>query len=767
MLPLHPEDKNPRGRGWHLEETRKSLEYVEGALKRGDGVGLQVGECSGWLCAVDLDSIEAQKLAPYFLHPTLTSGKESEELPSHYVYISEGAGYRKIKDPDKNAERGELLCLKAADKAQGQQFVVAPSVHATKGRYIWHGGFNPSKITKLSADALDMHVSRLGAATLIARYLPTGGRHDYAMALAGLLLRNGEDEAGALELMRPAWEIAGAPAKAFQDLEDIVEDTREKLDAGENVYGGGWLNEECHPKFAQTIGKALRWDRLRGEQHKSYARTDTGNAQRLVDTYGEHIRYCYPWKAWLMWDGLRWARDDRGRLCKLAKSVARHIHEDAARTSDTDEQRAINRWAIQSQSEQRINSMIALARPELPIAPEDLDADPMLLTVKNGTLDLRTGELRASRPEDLITKLAPVEYKPDATAPRFERFLEEIFPGDEELRGFVRRFAGYTLTGSTDERCLAILHGAGKNGKSTLVELLRYVMGDYARGTDVETVLAKKYQGVGNDVAALKGARFVSTSEIDRGRRFAESKVKQLTGSDTVTARFLFAEPFDFKPEFKLWISTNNKPEIQGTDNAIWDRIRLIPFGVRFEGESVDLQLPQRLRDEAAGVLAWMVRGCAEWQAEGLGTPAAVTVATDEYRAEMDTFAAFVADECVQGPAYSVMVDTLYNTYTSWSYDNDEDPLNRRKFNTEMRGRGFKQEQVSSGTFKGRRVWKGVGLLSDEPDPDPTPATSSESSGNPLPAESRIDKPKSPSESSGSSRSSGEIQNFSRQTPSR
>jgi putative DNA primase/helicase len=763
MLPLRPEDKKPRGKGWQLEENRRSLEDVGRALRSGDGLGLQVGECSRWLCAVDLDCEEAQRLAPHFLKETLTSGKEGEPLPSHYVYISEGADYHKIKDTGKNAERGELVCLLASNAGKGRQFAVAPSVHATKGRYIWHGGFNPSRITKLSADELDMHVGRLGAATLIARHLPKGGRHDYAMAVAGLLLRNGEDEDGVLELMRPAWELAGAPSEGFRDLEAIIEDTVEKRDAGEPYIGGGWLNEE-YPGLAKKIGDALRWTRIAEETPKDYPRTDMGNAERLVDTFGEHIRYCYPWKAWLLWDGSRWARDERGELYKLAKSVARRIHEDAARTSDTDEQKAINKWAIASQSEQRINSMISLARPEVPIAPEALDADPMLLTVENGTLDLRTGNLRASRPEDLITKLAPVEYHPDAPAPRFEQFLREVLVTDD-LIGFVRHYAGYTLTGSTEERCLAILHGAGKNGKSTLVELLRYVMGDYARSTDVETILAKRYQGVGNDVAALKGARFVSTSEIEKGRRLAESKVKQLTGSDTVTARFLFSEPFDFRPEFKLWISTNNKPEIQGTDNAIWDRIRLIPFNVRFEGTNMDPNLPQKLRDEAAGVLAWMVRGCLEWQKDGLGTPAAIMAATDEYRAEMDTFAAFLVEKCVVSPEARVSAEDIYKAYILWCQASGEDAGSKRKLGMTLSERGFRPDQIKEGPKKGNREWVGVGLRSDEPDPDgyplpddapaedetPDPGVSSStsrgSSGGGLQHESRIDKPNTASES--------------------
>ena len=744
MIRLRADDKKPRDNGWQREENRISLKDAAAWVADGGGIGVQGGEASAWVCAVDLDSAEAKKLAPRFLRDTLTIGKENDELPGAYVYISEGADYRKIKDVDPDPERGEVLSVKASKDGKGHQFVVPPSMHPSKGRYMWGADFDPSSIARVSADELDMHVSRLGAAALIAHNLPRRGRHDYAMAVAGLLLRNGEDLETVRALMRPAWDLASAPQDGLRDLEAIIEDTYERLEAGEPITGGGKLNDLV-PRLAQKIGTALRWAKPRGVVQKKYARTDIGNAERLVDTFGEHIRYCYPWKSWLVWDGKRWKRDDSGKIVRRAKNVARSIHEEAARELDPDEQKAINKWAIASQSEQRINSMISLARAEVSVAPADLDSDPMLLAVENGTVDLRTGEIRASRPEDLITKLAPVEYDPDARAPRFERFLEEIFPGDPELQAFVLRFAGYTLTGSTTERCMAILWGGGRNGKSTLVELLRDVMGDYARVTAAETLLQKRSSGgASNEIAALAGARFVSAAEVEKNRRLAESKVKELTGSDTITARFLFAELFDFKPEFKLWLSTNNKPEITGTDDAIWDRIRLIPFEVRFEGDSVDHDLPRKLREESAGVLAWMVRGCLDWQANGLAAPAAVRNATEEYRTEMDAFAEFLEDRCVTGPGKSATAEALYIEYQRWCLTSGEQDLGSRKFGQTLRGRGFKSGLVSKGPDRGKRRWEGVGLRSHEPDPGGEALQSSTrrgSSGEALHAEPRIDKP--------------------------
>jgi len=320
--------------------------------------------------------------------------------------------------------------------------------------------------------------------------------------------------------------------------------------------------------------------------------------------------------------------------------------------------------------------------------------------------------------EDLITKLAPVEYDPVAEAPRFERFIVEVFEGDEDLIAFVQRFAGYSLTGSAQERAFAILHGSGKNGKTTLVELLRDVLGDYARNTDTETVLRKRHTGIGNKVAALKGARFVSAAEVEKGRALAESKVKNLTGTDTVTARFLFAEPFDFRPEFKLWLSTNNKPVIYGTDDAIWDRIRLIPFDQRFTGAKADRGLPRKLRDELPSVLACMVRGCMDGQLDGLGESEKVLEATEGYRTEMDALALFIEERCIVGPHVWCEFKDLYAAYGKWCEESHEHPESSRRFADSLTERGFPKDTGPQNV----KIRKGIALRHDG-GPDPTKVT--------------------------------------------
>ncbi len=695
---------------WQLK--RLPLEQHEEWVRQGGNIGWQCGEVSGWIAGVDKDWPEARSLAPKFLPDTLF-GAKGQEAPSQAFYRSVGLGYAKFTGLDNS----EIISIKASNNGKGHQIVVAPSVHPVKGPYRFVGGYNPAAIASVDKDELRRRVGMLAVASLVARVLPELGRHHLAMALAGYMLRNGEAEKAVLLMLVAAWEHRGAPREHLRDVENIVRDTAMKLRNNEPATGGRTL-EELVPGLPRKIAKFLGWkgadDR---EQRRHYERSDLGNAEKFVDMHGSRVRWCPALKSWLFYDGRRWARDERGEAVKLAHLTARSRLQDAAAEEDPTKQKEVAKFAISSQNEGRINGMLSQAKPYLAICMDELDRNPWVLNCFNGKLDLRSAQLHPHDPADLITKLAPVEYDPEADCPRFQQFLKETLI-DEAVISFVKRYAGYTLTGITRERLFAILYGFGKNGKTTLVELLQDVMGDYATNTDTETILAKKYQGVGNDVAALKGARFVSAAEVEKGRRLAESKVKQLTGSDTVTARFLFGEYFNFRPEFKLWLSTNNKPVIQGTDDAIWDRIKLIPFTQRFEGSKADPKLPEKLREELPGILAWMIEGCLEWQEHGLGEPESVRAATNQYREEMDTLAAFLEDRCVVHPDAVAPATPLYKQYQLWCDDAGEKPETQKMFGMRLRDRGFENKQISRGEYKGLKGWVGIGIRVDHPDPD-------------------------------------------------
>ena len=764
LVRLSHRTKKPIDEEWQLR--RRPLEDLQEWILRGGDVGWQCGEVSGWIAAADLDWPEARKLALRFLPDTLRGAKGSEE-PSQYFYRSVGLGYKKFSEL---GEPGEIIALKASNNGAGHQVVVAPSVHPDKGPYLFVGGYNPAAIADVDKDELRKAVGMLAVASLIARHLPAskedggGGRHDLALALAGYMLRNGEAEEDASKMLVGAWECREAPREGVEDVRRSVRDTAARLAHNEPATGGRRL-EELIPGMPAKIADFLGWERADMREHRrSYWLTDLGNAERFVDTCRDRVLWCPARKAWLLWDGARWVWDELGAIRKLAHKVVRCIYKDAVHEPDKAKQREIAKFATASQNESRIGAMLNEAKPYLAVGMEELDADPWLINCQNGTLDLKAGKLKGHSPEDLITKIVPVDYEPDASCPRFKKFLQETLVDDAVIR-FIKRYSGYTLTGITRERLLAILYGFGKNGKTTLVELLRDALGDYAANTDTETLLMRKYQGVGNDVAALKGARFVSAAEVENGRRLAESKVKQLTGRDTVTARYLFGEPFSFRPEFKLWLSTNNKPVIQGTDDAIWDRLRLIPFTQRFDGARQDPKLPEKLRGELAGVLAWMVEGCLEWQEHGLREPEAIRAATDQYRSEMDTLAAFLDEECVISVDCRVLAERLYQSYAMWCDKSGERKDPKKSFVARLEERGFVRRRETAGVNKGRYIWLGIGFQTggEPPDDDDDGSPSEPKGAHGSPGESRETKPNSPGLLEGGEPSEAKNQNPSRE----
>lgn len=440
--------------------------------------------------------------------------------------------------------------------------------------------------------------------------------------------------------------------------------------------------------------------------------TDLGNAERFVAQHGEIARYSVPWSKWLIWDGTRWELDGKLRVMQLAKQTARSILDEAIDETDKEQRTKILKHAFATEGERRLAAMVTLARSFLPVTPETLDAQPWLLNTDSGTVDLKTGELRPHDRGDLLTKIAPVTYDPDARCPRFLAFLDRIMEGKTDAITFLQRAIGYSLTGSTVERIILILYGEGKNGKSTLLEVIRALLGDYARRTPTETLLVNRHQNVPNDVARLQGIRFVSASEAEEGQRLAEAKVKDLTGGDTVTARFFYGEFFDFAPTFKLWLSTNHKPVVRGTDHAIWDRIKLVPFLVRIPQEEQDPHLKEALIAEGPGILQWAIQGCLDWQRDGLGEPESVRQATAAYRSEMDVIGAFLGDRCELGRALSVTAKDLYAAYTKWCDETGEKPLTQTAIGRRLTERGLDQARDMSS-----RMWIGISLKSSVSEP--------------------------------------------------
>lgn len=445
--------------------------------------------------------------------------------------------------------------------------------------------------------------------------------------------------------------------------------------------------------------------------------TDTGNAQRLVKRHGTNLRYCHPFRRWFVWTGTHWTEDEKGDVPRLAKDEMRRLlktySEILAKCSEEDPRKeqfsAMLQWVLKSLDAKRLKPMIELAQsePGIPIVPGDMDRDQWLLNVKNGTIDLRTGALLPHRQEDLITRVCGVEYDRHAACPTWERCLHQWQGGNEDMIGYLQRAAGYSLTGNVSEQCLFFLHGDGANGKSTFLDVLLTMLGEYGMQAVSEMLVQRKSEVHLTERADLHNRRMVATIETDDGRKMAEALVKQVTGGDRIRARKCHKDCFEFLPTFKIWLAANHKPAVKGTDHAIWRRIKVVPFTVTIPPESRDPNLSEKLRAELPGILAWAVRGCMDWQLRNsLGEPEEVTAATDNYRTEQDLLGAFIRDVCQVHPEYRTRAGELLDAYKTFTGDKEMTP---REFAKQLKARNYISKQGTGGYM----YWHGLGLPSE------------------------------------------------------
>lgn len=448
-------------------------------------------------------------------------------------------------------------------------------------------------------------------------------------------------------------------------------------------------------------------------QSKIYNTTDMGNAERFVDRFGSELRYCSKLGkdgTWLIWDGTRWQLDERLKIHKMAKRIVPDIYADAqASPYKVDKERFFD-WAIKTEALAIRNNMVKDARPSLAIAVDDLDRHVWLLNCKNGTLDLKTGQLRLHAQGDYLSKLVAFDYDKNARCPEWDKFILEVQQGKPEMVSYIQKAIGYTLTGDVSEKCMFVLHGPPDTGKSTFIEMIQILLDEYSTKIQTQTLMFQRDRGIPNDIAKLKGTRFVHASEAEEQERLAESRIKELTGGDTVCGCFKYGEEFHFSPTWTIWLSTNNKPKASG-DKALWNRLKMVPFTRIFTKAEQDKKLRAKLIAEMPGILRWAVEGCLLWQKEGLGEPADVTAATGKYKDEQDIIGHFIDQQCELDPDYREMASDLYKTYKQWCQDTGEYSQSQRAFGLKLTERGLASKQGTSGAIKGKIEWAGIRLI--------------------------------------------------------
>ncbi len=443
------------------------------------------------------------------------------------------------------------------------------------------------------------------------------------------------------------------------------------------------------------------------KSRKIYPRTDTGNAELFAFMFGDRLRFDHKRGIWLQWQEHWWDLPQGGELQRMTKAVARERRSKARTLTKEMGRYGETSWARTSESVAARKAMLELARSEAPISDPGVgwDRNPMLLGAGNGVVDLISGRVRSGQRKDLISAHSLTEFDSRAKCPRWNQFLIEVFDGNQDLIDFVHKAVGYSMTGDISEQCLFVCYGPGANGKGVLFETLRHVLGGYGYNLPFSAFELQARPAIPNDICALVGRRFVTSSETNESARLNAARIKMLTGGDMVTARMLYKEFFEFKPVAKFWLAFNHKPQVDDDSEGFWRRVHLIPFLHQFKGNERDPRLTEKLLAEAPGILAWAVRGCLQWQEKGLTAPEIVKACTHDWREDADPLAPFLEESCTTAENVTSTVKRLRKVYESWARDSGAKQMTKPVFNSHLEARGFRQ--IRTGHDR-TRTWQGI-----------------------------------------------------------
>lgn len=517
-------------------------------------------------------------------------------------------------------------------------------------------------------------------------------------------------------------DLAFWTGRSFGQMDEIFRQSslmRPKYDSkrGKTTYGIALLNKainETSDVFNPHSQTEFNYDLsfLTNDQpkkkhpHRSW--DDMGNADRFMDMYGDNFKYSYIDKCFYYYNGSYWQPDQTGIVEKCADNVISNMkNEKLYIAPGVDEDDAKDKWQkflSKSRNNRSKKNMLEELKHHIPVLHDQFDREAMLLNTKSGYVDLNSGILHDHDRDKMFSQQTSAEYTDNIDCPEWDKFLHQVFNNNEELIHYIQKAVGYSATGSVKEQVMFILYGNGRNGKSVFINTISDILGTYAETMNVSSIMIKSNNGANSDIARLEGARLVISSEANEGSRLDEGLLKQLTGGDKIVARHLYGNEFEFNPEFKLWMATNHKPLIRGTDEGIWRRIMLIPFTVQIPKDKVDKDLKYKLQREGAGILNWIVQGAMMWQAEGLNPPEIVTKASQEYKDEMDVISYFVSEKCDVDDSYEVPASEIFNVYREWANESGEYSMPKQKFGREMKKK-FKYEKNRKGRFyKGLRI---------------------------------------------------------------
>jgi putative DNA primase/helicase len=437
------------------------------------------------------------------------------------------------------------------------------------------------------------------------------------------------------------------------------------------------------------------------DERTKYNLTDWGNARRLVDKYGDIIRYC-PAVGWYIWDGTVWNEDKREEIFQYAKSIVHSMYGLIPQENDAIRQTKLLKFIQATENQRPLTSMIASARnePGIPIERDVFDNHKNLINVMNGVLNLRTGRLISHNKELLLSKKIPCDYTSTALCPQWDAFLDQIVP-NKDIQNFLQRYFGYALTGHTSEQVFVIAQGNGSNGKGTMIDTILDVISDYGKTCESETIIKKKYgRSASNDLADLQGARLVITSETEQNQVLDEGRIKKITGQDKIKCRFLYQEFFEYIPEFKLFLMTNHEPIIESQDYSIWRRVLKVPFNVKISREQADLHLRDKLISEREGIFRWLVDGALNWYDSGLQIPEVVLKSTNEYKEELDIIGDFLQMCTDRVKSTKVTATSLYKVYCIWCKACEYVPDSPKVFPRGLTERGIKGHKTNGVRYR-------------------------------------------------------------------